>query len=107
MEHGYFLARLYKREDYFHVLEGGPWIVMGHYMTVAKWKPNFQTSIGNVHATLVWVRFIELPMELFDEEVLYAMGNAVGRAVKIDDTTLFVRRGRYARMYLKLSSVNH
>lgn len=30
LENGYFLPRFYKREDYFHVLEVGPWIVIGH-----------------------------------------------------------------------------
>lgn len=55
LENGYFLARFYKKEDYFHVLEGCPWIVMGHYLTVAKWKPNFRPSVGNVQSTMVWV----------------------------------------------------
>lgn len=41
-------------------------------------------------------------MELFDEEVLYAMGNVVGKTVKIDDTTLTVRRGRYARVCVEV-----
>lgn len=102
LDHGYFLARFYKREDYFHVLEGGLWIVMGHYLTVAKWKMNFRPSVGIVQNTMVWVRFPELPMELFDEEVLFAMGNTIGKAIKIDDTTLIVRRGRYARVCIEV-----
>lgn len=98
MENDYFLARFYKREDYFYVLEGGPWIVMGHYLTVAKWKPNFRSSDGNMQTTLVWVRFPDLPIELFDEEVLYAICNVVGCTTHVDDTTLQVRRERYARV---------
>lgn len=75
---------------------------MGHYLAVAKWKPNFRPSVDHVHSTMVWVRFPELPMELFDEEILYAMGNAVGRAIKIDSTTLTARRGRYARVCVEV-----
>lgn len=41
MDNGYFLVLFYKREDYFHVLEGGPWIIIGHYLMVNRWKPNF------------------------------------------------------------------
>lgn len=102
MENGYFLARFYKREDYFHVLESGPWIVMGHYLTVTKWKPNFRSSDGHVQTTLVWIHLPELPMELFDEEVLYAIGNAIGRTTKVDNTTLQIRRGRYARVCVEV-----
>lgn len=102
LENGYFLARFYKREDYFHVLEDGPWIIMGHYLTVTKWKPKFSPSIGTVHSTMVWVRFPELLVELFDEEILYAMGNAIGKTIKIDNTTLTARRGRYARICIEV-----
>ncbi|KAJ8773380.1 hypothetical protein K2173_028557 [Erythroxylum novogranatense] len=27
--------------DYDHVLKAGPWIVVGHYVTLQKWRPNF------------------------------------------------------------------
>lgn len=42
-------------------------------------------------------------MELFEEEVFYAMGNAIGKAVKIDDTTLIVCRGRYVRVCVEVN----
>lgn len=32
-EGGFFVVRFYSREDYTHVLEGRPWIVMGHYLS--------------------------------------------------------------------------
>lgn len=102
MENNYFLARFYKREDYSHVLEGGPWIVMGHYLTMAKCKPNFRSSDGNVQTTLVWVHFSKLPVELFDEEIMYAIGNAIGRTTCVDETTLKVRWGRYARVCVEV-----
>lgn len=41
MKGRFSLARFFSRTDYLQVLEGGPWIVMGHYLTVAKWRPNF------------------------------------------------------------------
>lgn len=36
LEHGYALVCFYTLEDYYHVLEQGLWIVLGHYLTVAK-----------------------------------------------------------------------
>lgn len=102
MEHGFFLARFFTREDYLRVLEGGPWIVMGHYLTVTKWRPNFRPSTETISSTLVWVRFPELPIELFDEEVLSYMGDAIGKTIKVDDTTVAVSRGRYARVCVEI-----
>lgn len=51
---------------------------------------------------MVWVRFPELPLELLNEEVLYAMGNTLGRTVKVDATTLAAARGKYARVCVEI-----
>lgn len=51
------VARFYSREDYFHVLEGGPWVVFRHYLTVSKWRPNFSPPRETSFFTAVWVRF--------------------------------------------------
>lgn len=55
-----------------------------------------------MHTILVWVLFLELPLKLFDEDVLYAMGNAIGHAVKIDDTNLKIQWGKYARVCIEV-----
>lgn len=41
-------------------------------------------------------------MELFDDEMLMDMGNALGRAVKIDSTTMAASRGRFAKMCVEI-----
>lgn len=98
LENGFYVARFFCQEDYLHVLEGRPCIMLGHYQTVSKWKPNFHPSTTNVNSTLVWVCFPNLPMELFDEEILFVMEEAVGRTVKVDATLLVGSRGCYARL---------
>lgn len=30
LEQGYYLARFFSKGDYYKVLEGGPWIILGH-----------------------------------------------------------------------------
>lgn len=37
----YFIVHFFCREDYMHILEGGPWTILGHYLTVMKWRPKF------------------------------------------------------------------
>lgn len=41
LECGFFVVRFFSKADYLHVLEGGPWIRMGHYLSVIKWRLNF------------------------------------------------------------------
>lgn len=42
LEKGFYVARFFSDADYTRVLEGGPWVITGHYLTVTKWKPNFR-----------------------------------------------------------------
>lgn len=32
----YYVLRFYMRNDYMKVLEGGPWVILGHYLTVMR-----------------------------------------------------------------------
>lgn len=50
---GFYLLRFYSKKDYLHVLEGGPWVILGHYLTVSKWKPEFRPSTASISSTLV------------------------------------------------------
>lgn len=102
LEKGFFLVRFYSREDYFHVLGKGPWIVLGHYLAVMKWRPNFRPSKEHISSTMVWIRFPEIPVEFFHEQTLLRLGNPIGRAIKVDDTTMAATRGRYARVCVEI-----
>lgn len=102
IEQGFIVARFYSREDYLKVLEGGPWTVFGHYLTISKWRPNFNPSDHSITTTLVWVRFMAVSLEIFKEAALMRLGNQLGKAVKVDTTTSDVVRGKYARVCIEL-----
>lgn len=93
--------------QYIHALEGGPWMVQGHYITVSKWRPFFSTKNEVVTSTLAWVRISDLPLELFDDGALLKLGNLIGKAVKVDHTTTCVGRGqgrgKYARICVEIN----
>lgn len=80
------------------MLEKGPWIVLGHYLTVSKWKPNLTSSMESIHSTTVWVRLPELPIEFFNKELLLRIENHTGKAVRVDSPTSTHMRGRFARL---------
>lgn len=69
---------------------------------VARWRPNFRPSSDTITTTMVWVRFPEILIELFNEQVLLQIGNKLGKAIRIDKTTLTVTRGKFARVCVQL-----
>lgn len=77
-------------------------MVMGNYITITKWRPNFSPSDHVLISTLVWVLFHRLPLEMFEEKTLMWMGNSVGRALKVDIGTCTVTRGKYAKVCLEV-----
>lgn len=100
---GYMVARFYSRQDYMKVLTGGPWLILGHYLTITKWRPNSKPSEMEVQTTLAWIRFPTLPLENFDDQSLLKIGNAVGKAIKVDSNTVGTTKGRYARVCVDLN----
>lgn len=53
---------------------------------------------------VVWARLTELPLEYFDKEVLFKVDAKLGTPIKIDNTTEFVLRGRFARICVEIST---
>lgn len=103
LEGDYFIARFYLHEDYRPVLGNGPWIIMGHYLTISKWRPFFCPDEDQILSTLVWVRFPALPVECFKENLLMAVSNTIGKAVKVDLATQDATRGKYARACVEVN----
>ncbi|KAI5674607.1 hypothetical protein M9H77_14971 [Catharanthus roseus] len=66
--------RILEQRDYEHVLDGGPWVVMGNHLTVAKWRPSFRPMHDKIMSTLVCVRFPLTPIEFFQKDFLLHLG---------------------------------
>lgn len=103
LDKGFFVARFFSRADYLKALEGGPWLVLGHYLMVSKWRPNFVPSDAGVATTRVWIRLTRVPIEQFYEEALLDMENGVGKAIRVEQQSVDVVRGRFARVCIELN----
>lgn len=86
-----------------HALEDSPWMVLGHYITITKWQPFFSPKRDVLTSTLACVRVPDLPLEIFKEETLLRIGNLLGRALKVDHTSMRVERGKYARICVEIN----
>lgn len=102
IDKGYLVARFYSQEDYLKVINGGPWTVLDHYLTISKWTPNLKPGETEISRTLVWLRLPRLPLEMFVESTLLRVGNVIGRAIKVDSFTGEMIKGRYARVCVEL-----
>ncbi|KAJ4847154.1 hypothetical protein Tsubulata_033683, partial [Turnera subulata] len=78
----------------FQTLTDGPWIVMGHYLTVEPWRPQFNPSTHKVTSIVAWIQIPDLSCEYYDRCLLQVVCNEIGR--------LEALRGRYARVALEI-----
>ncbi|XP_028120276.1 uncharacterized protein LOC114317724 [Camellia sinensis] len=100
--HGFFIVKFEMMEDYSKVYMGGPWVMMDRYVTVRKWQADFKSNEAEEDTTAIWVRFPNLPIEYYDEKVLYHISKALGKPLKIDINTAMAARGKYARVCIEI-----
>lgn len=78
-------------------------IVLGHYITISKWRPNFKSKETTVQTTLAWVRIPTIPVEMLEDPSLLNVGDGVGKVVRVDPNIVDMIRGRYARICVELN----
>uniref|UniRef100_A0A2N9FQ21 Reverse transcriptase domain-containing protein n=1 Tax=Fagus sylvatica TaxID=28930 RepID=A0A2N9FQ21_FAGSY len=98
----FFLIRFKLADDYWKVVNGGPWFVKQQFLSVRCWSPGFRPSEAKITTTAVWLRLPELPIELYDSGLLRRVGNQLGKLLKIDARTVDSERGRYARLCIQI-----
>ncbi|XP_061351341.1 uncharacterized protein LOC133296387 [Gastrolobium bilobum] len=102
LENDYFLVRFEKNEDLEFAWSEGPWSILNHYIAVRSWSPNFQPHMANIDKIAAWVRLPDIPVEYFASNVFGAIGNWLGKFIKIDNTTTSIERGHFARLCVEL-----
>uniref|UniRef100_A0A2N9HWM2 CCHC-type domain-containing protein n=1 Tax=Fagus sylvatica TaxID=28930 RepID=A0A2N9HWM2_FAGSY len=98
----FFLIRLKLSDDYWNVVNGGPWFIKQQFLSVRCWSPGFCPSEAKITTIAVWIRLPELPIELYDSELLRRIGNQLGKILKIDARTADSERGRYAHICIQI-----
>lgn len=101
--HDFFLIKFSQMEDHSRVLKNGPWFMSGHYLSIRRWEPNFIPSSANLSAVAVWIRLPELPIEYYEESILWDIGRAIGLFLKVDTYTVMEARGRFARLCVQVN----
>ncbi|CAN1138934.1 hypothetical protein LINPERHAP2_LOCUS10965, partial [Linum perenne] len=98
-----FLVKFGAEHDYYHALTGGPWLILEHYLIVQQLDPLFRASDKLPTKLVVWVRLPHLPIVFYHPQILTALGNLIGRTVRIDFQTQNVNRGKFARLAMEIN----
>ncbi|KAI7988230.1 Uncharacterized protein LOK49_LG13G01141 [Camellia lanceoleosa] len=102
LDSGFLLLKFQMKEDCSYVYTGGPWIVLDHYLTIRKWTPDFKSSAAKETSSALWVQFPQLPIEYYDEKVLFHIAKTMGKPLKINLNTATSSRGKYARVCIEM-----
>ncbi|KAJ7949856.1 Zinc ion binding nucleic acid binding protein [Quillaja saponaria] len=98
----FYIVQLHSKEDMEFVLSEGPWIIAWHYLTMRRWKPEFQPDRERIKRTVVWIRFPGLPIKYFNSRALFDAVKLIGKPLKLDKTTEHSVRGKFARVCVEI-----
>ena len=98
----YFLIRFRLKEDYWKVLNKGPWFIGQQFLTMRQWYPSFKPSKAKLTSTAIWARLLKLPIKFYDNSILQRIVNQLGNLLKIDARTIDNVKGRFARLCIQV-----
>lgn len=102
---GFFTIVFFNLEDRTRIFEGGPYFFNSAGLFLRIWKERFNPDLEDLSIVPVWIRLYSLPTELWEPEILEAIGNSLGTYVKAADQTIKARYTSFARIcvYLNVS----
>nr|POE46357.1 hypothetical protein CFP56_55217 [Quercus suber] len=102
LDYGFFLVRFLSKKDLGNVLKRGLWFIRDHFLSLRPREPFFKPSTANVSLIAIWIRLNELPIKLYEAEVLKQIGEAVGKVLRIDTHTTTEARGKYTKFCIQI-----
>ncbi|CAI0400457.1 unnamed protein product [Linum tenue] len=102
LDNDVFLVSFDNDNYYFKALTGGPWTILDHYLVVHQWTPAFRVGEQTPRTVTAWVQFPRLPIQFYNREVFFPLGNLLGRTIKLDYHTENGVRGKFARIAIEL-----
>ena len=103
LDNGYFLVRFRSGNGAEFVLTQGPWVILGHYLHVQQWNPQFDCFKEKIDKITAWIRHSGMPLHYYHKKIIRLLGNVVGTMLKIDYNTELVTRGKFARIAVEVN----
>ncbi|KAI9083255.1 hypothetical protein K1719_034787 [Acacia pycnantha] len=103
LSNGYFIVSFSNKEDRAYAFQEGPWMIEDHYLTVQRWRPNFNPQKADLQCNIAaWVRLPDVPFEFYNVESLRRIGNKIGKMIKVDRSTSIYDKGGFARICVEI-----
>ncbi|KAI9124212.1 hypothetical protein K1719_005512 [Acacia pycnantha] len=103
LSNGYYIVSFSNKEDREYAFQEGPWMIEDHYLTVPRWRPNFNPWKADFQCIIAaWIRLPDIPFEFYNVESLQRIGNMVGKMIKIDRSTSVYDKGGFARICVEI-----
>lgn len=81
---GFFIVKFLSASDRDKVIQDGPWFWGSTGLFITPWFPKFDANTMVVSKMPVWVRLHNLPIHLWNDQVLAGIGNTIGHYIKMD-----------------------
>lgn len=80
-----FMVRFNIEQERNKIINHGPWFSDSAGLFTTPWFPNFDANIMKNSTMPVWVRLHSLPLHFWHHKVLIAIGNSLGKFLKMDE----------------------
>ncbi|WOL04681.1 hypothetical protein Cni_G13403 [Canna indica] len=97
LEDGYFVFHFHDLLSSTSVLTGGSYSLRGHALRLIPWRPLFRPWCEVFSSALVWIQFVDLPLELWNVDSISLLARAFGKVLAIDDRSFKFLHGRYVK----------
>lgn len=101
MPYDNFMVHFESKEGCVGALSRGPWTIFGKCLILRKWTPKFKPRDA-IKYVPSWVRIADLPLHLYQEKILLQAATGLGCPIRIDNRTVFIGRGKYARICIEV-----
>lgn len=96
LDNGYYLVRFCSENAAEFVLTQGPWVILGHYLIVQQWTPQFDCFNEKIDKIVAWICLPGMPLHYYHKKIIRMLGHVGGRVLKIDYNTEQATRGKFA-----------
>jgi len=86
------------------ILENGPYFCRGKHIVIKKWHPGMQLTKSVFSSVPVWIKFYNVPLELWTNDGLSSIASVIGNPLYIDDFTQNHSRLTFARVCVEVDA---
>lgn len=101
-DEGYFILKFKTEEDHEAVLLKGPYTIRNMPMVIMEWRPDFLMERDMMRTIPLWVKFPQLPIQMWGERSLGEIGSVIGMPLFTDECTAGKLRVTYAQILVEV-----